>query len=215
MGDVEQEIAEQMGDDGGVPDGIDPETGEVLDPDAEPDAAAQAEPTPRTQKEIEAVQRALEKQADRHTKRVREIMGDDFAMLVPSPVDWTPGFIFNVPGMLPDDEQVAAFDAILGRGAHADLREAEDAEGCDKCNALGEVLTGSRKPGQETKPCSACTGTGWKVKAAPLAPVAPMPTPQTYNPPQPTGTGHTFGADQWGRPVGHLHYGIPPAQVGL
>jgi hypothetical protein len=213
--DVEQEIAEQMGDDdvSAEADG----NGATAETDAATadDTAASESAAPRSQADIDKLTRQLEKEAERHAKRVAEIMGDDFALLVPSPVDWTPGFLFNVAEMLPTPEQVAELHALLGGGAPVELREAEDARSCDKCNGLGDVLTGSRKPGQETKPCSGCGGVGWVHKAAPVALVAPIagtasqmpvsvPTPETYQ-----------VKDSWGRPMGHPHFGLDPVSVGV
>lgn len=214
MSTTEEQIAEEMSDDAGVPEGIDPETGEILaEPETREPEAFDA-PAPRSQKEIDALTKRLEAEAERHTKRVAEIMGDDFALLVPNPTDWTPGFIFNVPEMHPTPEAVAELRALLGGAAPLELREAEDAEGCGKCNALGEVLTGSRKPGQETKPCTACTGTGWRTKAAPLQvplQVVSNDNGTVYTPAQPN---QFQVADRWGRPFGHPHYNIEPASVG-
>jgi len=215
VSELEEEIAEEMGDDHGVPEGIDPETGEIIEPDGEPEAAAEAAPAPRSQKEIEQSAKKLEAEAERHAKRVAEIMGDDFSLLVPSPVDWTPGFIFNVPEMLPSPEQVAEFDAILGRAQGADFLPAEDAEACAKCNALGQVLTGSRAAGQETKLCVSCNGAGWVTKQIPYTPPVLVANG--------TGTGinaapvpnQPIAADRYGRPYGHPHYGLEPANVGV
>jgi hypothetical protein len=140
-------------------------------------------------------------------------MGEDFGLLVPSPVDWTPGFIFNAPGMLPAPEQVQALHALLGDAHSIELQPALDAEACDACHAFGEVLTGSKKPGQETKPCSACGGTGWKPKMAPPAPVpivGSFPTTTTTDQAAPN---QLQVADRWGRPFGHPHYNMEPAQV--
>lgn len=213
MSDTEAEIAEQMSED----DELEQLEGDESQADDEngsdePEAEA-ATPAPRSQKEIDALTAKLENEAARHAKRVEEIMGDDFALLVPNPTDWTPGFIFNVPPMHPSPEQVAELHAILGQSAPLELKEADDAEGCDKCNALGEVLTGSRKPGQETKPCSACTGTGWKTRLRVVEPVAQIAyatgqgnanpiTPDTYQ-----------VKDSWGRPSGHPHFGIDPVSI--
>ena len=213
MSDTEAEIADQMSDDDDL-EGLEGEDAETDDALEQPDTdAALEQPAPRSQKEIEELQGKLEREAERHAKRVAEIMGDDFSLLVPSPVDWTPGFIFNVPEMHPLPDQVAELHALLGGSAPVELREADDAEGCDKCNALGEVLTGSRKPGQETKPCSACTGTGWRTKLRAVEPVtqydfgqngvAGVPiTPDTYQ-----------VKDSWGRPAGHPHFGIDPVLI--
>lgn len=210
----EDRIAEEM-----TPDPLDQpdetEGDQPDDPDHEGEQETEASAPPaRSQAEIEAVTKKLEAEGTRHAKRVAEIMGDDFGLLVPSPVDWTPGFIFNVPEMLPQPEQVAQLHALLGQSAPADYLPAEDAEACDKCNALGEVLTGSRKPGQETKLCVGCNGSGWKTKALPLAQVAPI----TYGTNSGTGNPITPEAyqvkDSWGRPSNHPHFGLDPVSIG-
>lgn len=214
MNDLENEIAEEMGDDEPNESEADGNPSEDAGDGAADSPGENAAPPPRSQAEIDALTKKLEAEAVRHEKRVAELMGEDFALLVPNPTDWTPGFIFNVPEMHPTPEAVAELHALLGGGSPVELKPATDAEACEACNALGEVLTGSRKPGQETKPCVACGGTGWKPKSAPLAPVAPLPA---YTPPN-SGTNvppNAFtGPDAWQRPFGHVHYGIPPAQVG-
>jgi len=215
VSELEEEIAEEMGEDAGVPDGIDPETGEIIEQSGEPEAAAEVAPAPRSQKEIDEVQDKLKAEAKRHSNAVAKIMGEDFGFLVPNPTDWTPGFIFNVPEMHPAPEALHELHALLRAPEQIELRPATDAEACPDCNALGEVLTGSKKPGQETKPCPGCGGTGWKPKLA----VAPTQT-QVYDF---TGNGGTQGgapnqiqvADRFGRPFGHPHYGLDPAQVGV
>lgn len=214
MSDLEEEIAAEMGEDDELEPGEAAEGPVEGDADTGADATADGPPAPRSQKEIDALTEKLQREAERHAKRVEEIMGEDFALLVPSPVDWTPGYIFNVPQMHPAPEQVAELHALLGHAAPVELKEATDAEACPDCSALGEVLTGSRKPGQETKPCSACNGTGWKVK---LAMPIPAPAPVTYSNGAATtpGTPNQFQvADRWGRPFGHPHYNLEPAQVG-
>jgi len=214
MSGTEEEIAEEMSPDeieqAAEEDGNGAQDGDAEQEDAQPEAAA----APRSQKEIDTMHRKLAAAAESYAKRVEGIMGADFALLVPSPVDWVPGYIFNVPEMHPLPEQVAALHALLGGAAPPELREAEDAEGCDKCNALGEVLTGSRKPGQETKPCTACTGTGWRTKAAPLQ-LAPQPYTASNGTITVTSAPNQFPvADRWGRPAGHPHYNMEPASVG-
>jgi len=215
MSGTEEEIAEEMSPDEIEQAAEEDENGAQDRDGAQEDAQPEAAAAPRSQEEIEALNRKLEAEAVRHSKRVAEIMGDDFQLLIPSPVDWTPGFLFNVPGMLPEPEQVAALDAILGRAGLEDFVPAEDVEPCEKCNALGRTLTGSRVEGQQTKPCAKCSGSGFQTKIAPLAPVPPI----DYNvnassagvivPNQP------IAADRYGRPYGHPHYGLEPANVGV
>jgi hypothetical protein len=213
MSDQESELAEQM-----TPDELDhpddPETDDAQDgeQDDEAELAAPA-PEPRSQKEIEALTKKLEAEAERHAKRVAEIMGDDFGLLVPSPVDWTPGFIFNVPEMLPQPEQVAALHALLGQAPPADYLPAEDAEACDKCSALGLTLTGSRVQGNETKPCGKCNGAGWTAKLPALAQVTPMQGTTLTTSGQPMTPEAYQVRDSWGRPSNHPHFGIDPVSI--
>lgn len=178
--------------------------------DDEPEQPAEQQQQPAagmTEAQLEAQLRKLDGEAERHAKAVARVMGDDFAQLVPCPLCWqqAPGYRFPVPPA--DPEQIEAVRAALGLDGFADYAPAEDAQPCDTCNALGRVLTGSRVQGQETKPCASCTGTGWrsKVSAAQPAPVVQFPPPHP-----PAGT-----ADSWGRPLGHPHYGLDPARLGV
>jgi hypothetical protein len=214
MSTAEDDLAAEM-----TPDDTDEleaeeEEEHARDSDARQEASAE-QSAARSQKEIDALTRKLEAEAERHTKRVRELMGEDFAFLVPNPTDWTPGFIFNVPEMHPTPDQVAALDALLGRESEEDFLDAEDAEACDKCNARGQTKTGSQVAGQKTKPCAKCSGTGWVQKFLPLAP--PPAQPQTYSYANGTQlTPETYQVkDSWGRSVGHPHFGLEPASVGV
>jgi hypothetical protein len=213
MSEIEEQINEELSPD---EDEVEDDTALGDDEPNEADGGegnAASTPAVRSQKEIEELTGKLEREAERHAKRVAEIMGDDFQLLVPNPTDWTPGFIFNVPQMLPLPEQVAALDAILGRDEEGELLDAEDAQACDKCNARGRTRTGSKVDGQRTKPCAKCNGTGWVVRLAAVAPLehvygaanttasAPV-TPDTYQ-----------VKDSWGRPAGHPHFGIDPVAI--
>jgi transcription elongation factor Elf1 len=63
-----------------------------------------------------------------------------------------------------------------------EVAAADDAEPCPACNALGVVKTGSKQPGQETKPCGKCGGRGWREKIAPLAAVPAYAPTETLAP---------------------------------
>lgn len=205
--DIEEAIAEAMGDDETELQ-VNTETGEIIEPDAEP------EPQGLSQADIEKRMAQLEKEAARHEKRVAEIMADDFALLVPSPVDWTPGYIFGVPEMLPSGEQIAALFALLGEAPPTEYPDDPGREACDVCEGSGKLRTHSRVPNEESLPCRFCQGHGWvgegnpKIQPIQIAPVTPIHA-QTFEPNQPIAA-----ADRWGRPFGHPHYGLEPAQVG-
>lgn len=184
--------------------------------DAQGDGADSSPSVPSpTHEEIEKRLAQIDKAAEQYAAKVARIMGEDFAMLMPSPFDWKPGFIFNPEVQPPDPEQVAAMQAFLGLADEAEMKDAPDAQPCEACNALGRVKTGSRVAGQETKPCIACGGSGWraKVTAATPAPSFSVGTPAGVIPLQPNQPPQV--ADQWGRQFGHPHYGLDPAQVGV
>lgn len=215
MASTEQEIAEQMGEDVDAPadDDANPDDeGTLTHPEGE---LVTPPPAPPSQAEIEARQEKLEREADRHAKRVAEIMGDDFGELIPNPCDWTPGYLVN-PALAPIPPDVlAAFDEIVGRGDRAALLEATDAQACDACNALGQVLTGSKVPGQETKPCGSCQGSGWRHKMSAAPPAPTYDFSQNAGAAQPPPPNVVQVADAYGRPVGHPHYGMNPAAIGV
>lgn len=214
MSELEEQIAEEMEADEDESSDDESTGGDQPDDTGGESEAAAAPAAARSQKEIEELTGKLEREADRHAKRVAEIMGDDFALLVPNPTDWTPGFIFDVPQMHPLPEQVAELLAMLGRAEEVELREAEDAQACDKCNARGQTLTGSKVEGQRTKPCAKCNGTGWTVRLA-AAPPLPAPAQPTGTFPGGLPTPETYQVkDSWGRPTGHPHFGIDPVAIG-
>jgi len=63
-----------------------------------------------------------------------------------------------------------------------EVKQAEDAEPCPDCNALGITKTGSLQPGQETKPCGKCGGRGWRDVVQTYAPPVVLPTAATSAP---------------------------------
>lgn len=180
-------------------------------PEAEPEARAPRQTL--SQADVERRMAQLEREGERHAKRVAEIMGEDAGLLIPSPIDWTPGFLFD-PSMMPVDPQaLAALDALLGRGNLDTFPVDETKERCDACDGWGKLRTGSRVENQDALPCWKCSGQGWKgrLHEAPQ-PAQPHPgfnvtTSGPFPPNQPV------AADQWGRPFGHPHYGLDPASV--
>lgn len=180
-------------------------------------------PQPPTQKEIEKRLEKLDAEAQRHSKRVAEIMGDDFGMLLPSPLDWTPGFVFR-PDVAPlDPAAYQATMAYLGGPGAADYKDDPERAQCDLCGGLGKLKTGSLVENQDALPCRKCRGQGWygEGNLPPLAPPAQIGTSAgaatvTYTqPPMPPPNTPVQAADRWGRPAGHPHYGIDPVQVGI
>jgi len=163
------------------------------------------------------VGKALEKlarEAERHGKRVSEIMGDDFAMLEICPLDFTPGYVMpQMAAQLPDDVKDRV-RALIGDGGASELRDAEGVEMCPRCDGHGQLAFPTRNPHVKTQMCPKCSGQGY-VNVTPPAPenVTALTAPAWQ--PQPPATSNGPGTpDSWGRPPGHPHYGMPPASVG-
>lgn len=167
-----------------------------------------------SERAMAAMMDKLEKEAARHSKRIAEIMGDDFALLLPCPLDFTPGFIWS-PEVAPvPDEVKEAVRLVIGEQPRPDLRQAPDKTTCDECDGAGRTLTGALPSAQYELPCRKCNGQGWmaNVSAAPLS-LSPTPLVPAANVNGPAATPER-GPDAWGRPGSHPHWGINPADVG-
>lgn len=93
------------------------------------------------------------------------------------------------------------------------LLTAPDKTMCDECDGYGEVLTGSKAPHGMVAPCSKCAGNGW-IMVARESPVVLDFSPALASPVAGVAVQGSNGApDAWGRPAGHVHWGVPPASV--
>lgn len=212
-------------------DGIDPETGELLEPadddgepieldESDPENAPPAapQPEPLTEAKAEAIFSAMDRYKGVVAREVEKRADVLFADLEPCPLCMgggpAPGFYFP---QLPEPDQTMrrmAVAAALGGDGQPDYPADPDTEKCERCDGYGQTRTGSHAPGQETRACPGCSGQGWKQKMAPMpvfqmTPAPPQPVAPLM--PQPFGNG---GGDPWGRPVGHPHYGQNPALIG-
>lgn len=160
--------------------------------DAEPDAEQPAEP-PAPPPDVDP--KALERVVAKYEKDLRRVLGPAAESMHPCPVcegmGFTPGEV-EPPPQLVQDPQL---------------------EPCPECNALGLVLTGSKRDGQDMRSCTHCSGNGYRTKPIELpggngvgaggphagSPIATAP---------PEGP-----ADVFGRPWGHRDYGLHPATV--
>jgi predicted nucleic acid-binding Zn-ribbon protein len=176
------------------------------------------EPGPMSERELEQGIEKLTKEATRHANRVSEIMGDDAQLLVPCEL-CAPG----IPGFrwpeAPTEEQRQAVLLAIGEAAPADLVEDPDAEQCDRCHGLGELLTGSKVETQRTRACTKCGANGWttpeqrqaydstqQAKAV-AAEVVPLREGQASQPTE------VPSVDAWGRVVGQEFFGMNPVYM--
>lgn len=200
---VEQEIAEQMGDDepaapdeGGEdvtgpgpespfqPPDLHPdedEAGDAEDGDGDESEAVEdyapgvAEARLLSEREAEALGKKLDAERKRHGKRVMELLGNDLGGHIPCPtcMDGIDGFIVS-PEFAPlDTEQRARMMQILGLDEWEKMPSAEWAVQCETCQGFGKVKTGSRVPNRETTGCEDCGEAGWRNTRKP-APVVQL-----------------------------------------
>jgi hypothetical protein len=163
-----------------------------------------------------AREKALDREAKLHEKRLSGIYGDEaFAHFTMCPL-CEDGFLTpRAPGQLPE-EQLAAIDALAGKYAPPEYIEDADYEKCAHCAGHGHTLTGAVNPEHLTKLCDKCGGNGFVNKAAPQGSgvVYQWPAPETPPAaPEPVNYGAPGTPDNWGRPPGHPHYGIEPQYV--
>lgn len=150
----------------------------------------------QTAAEVERINKALAREAQRHAGRVVEIMGADSDILEQCPLclPLIPGFRYPTP---PVAEQLAAVKEAIGEPATPNYRPDQYSKVCDVCDGLGGVLTGSKVANQATLPCIKCGAQGWLpigperqgAQAAPINGGAPpvsytLPPVDTPDPPE-------------------------------
>lgn len=213
--DTDEAVGAPVDEPGPSDDETDAEEAEEAEtPPSESPEALQA----KSDKDVDRANRALEKEATAHANRISKIMGEDAQDLIPCELCWplTPGFHWPVEAMPLDEAQKAAILAAIGQGADAgpELQPASGVKTCPKCLGNGQLVFPTFVEHTRVQQCPACLGSGYVNEDQPQA--------QVYDFSQGQG-GITAGdtpvstyslPDQWGRPIGHPHYGIAPAQVG-
>lgn len=156
---------------------------------AEPPTPTPTPPEPESGEPTDKQLASLDREQERHEKRVREIMG---------------GF---VAGFEPCDKCSGV--GLTSPGPTAQTNE--NFKACDTCEGFGLVLTGSLRPGQESRDCPTCLGRGYLERlteqgasVAPqpgtvAAPLAVVPSPPLE--PAPAENGATQPAERFGVPT--------------
>lgn len=195
-----------------------PTPGTAPEPPEQPDGPEQPVQEPQASlspEQIEARMKAWERERDRHFRELEK--RDDYRYAASAVCPLCEGYGMILPE-LPEPENTArrvAVSMALGGDGEPEYREAPDREQCPDCDGWGEVLTGSRRRENQTGQCFRCNGTGFISKQGEIKPLfTPAPAPA---PAQPFGNGTPAAppTDSWGRPIGHPHFGTPPAQVGV
>jgi hypothetical protein len=183
--------------------------------EAEPEPEPEPDPEPLAAIGEEAIKKA-ERARDAQRKRLAGILGDDY---VAHECMFCSGL-----GYTPEPPPVGARLTVIqtddGLAFEAEpppseipLRQAPDKGRCGECDGYGEILTGSRAPHGMVAPCSKCNGNGWLTVIRPEPPTANVTmTHAAIGQPTP-GMIAAGTPDAWGRPAGHQHWGVPPAQI--
>ena len=182
------------------------------DDDAIEGRAGHTEPA-RSHVDPDQVFGRLEKAAAAYARALEKIDGVNELGFEPCPCCAVPGLVLPYqPMQLQEQARRDRVDAYFGtvRGELEPLPN--DAE-CPVCKGWGKLKTASRIPEQATQPCAKCNATG-HVLVPHVEPLPVLTPQQPAAAPQPV---YTFNAnapaDEWGRPAGHPHYGIHPANV--
>lgn len=185
-----------------MPD-VNMETGEVIEPgqpDEEPAAEPDEEPQeefpfeePEEETEAEALsfdqmsegQQAkildkLDREAERHVKRLQEVLQEDALMLLPCELcnPRTSGWV-DLKAIT--DEVKQRVRIMIGDREPRKVKEDKYSRRCETCDGETVVDSGSKETSQKELPCIDCGGKGWvpvgpeRLTGQPTAPV-PVPT---------------------------------------
>lgn len=135
--------------------------------DDEADEAEEAEeptpaaPEPLSEKQVEAAFKKAGKAAEVYAAKVQDALGPLFERFVPSPLDDLPGFVQVDPQGQVSPEAKAATLAFLGQAPPVEYQENPETRTCRRCAGQGDLLSGSKRPGNELLRCGECNGYGY------------------------------------------------------
>ena len=149
------------------------EAQEAEDAQTEQVEGVPAEPEGLSQKQLEQALGKLKREAERHSKRVTEIMGSEIELLLDCPLcdRLTPGQIMPTPAT---PERFPAVREFMGDAQPAEYEQDPNVRQCQSCAGQGMVATGSKVQGQEQLVCTDCGGKGWQGTRAPIVTSGPM-----------------------------------------
>jgi rubrerythrin len=183
---------------------------------------AQTEPEPEPQPELSAEaamarDKAAEREHKRHENALAKIHGEqEWQLYSLCPLCVGDGYLTPWPQGEMVPEQFEAITAFAGRTEPVEYKESSFHQRCEECDGRGHTISGAQPPLDPLKLCDACNGNGYTQKTPQLPTPAPVTIPATANGqgvPIIPSYGSPGPADEWGRPSGHAHYGIPPAAV--
>jgi rubrerythrin len=156
-------------------------------PPPEPEPEPEPEPAPtQPDPEVAAAARLLEQEEKRHRKALEKALGPEATA---RPCERCEGMGFIPPWLATTDDDGPTF------------REHDQFQRCAACDGLGDVLTGSQRPGSELAGCPDCGARGFLEKIPAPAPLITQPAPGN-------GDAASYGRPTWmGDPTVRPAYG--------
>jgi len=139
-------------------------------PPEEPAAPEQAVSFEMTERELEEMNKKLERSATTWRNRVSEVMGEMANYLVPCELcdPAIPGFHFPADVQAPRDDLHAHLLDVLKNPAQPEYQQAQHVRQCSNCGGWGKVKSGSLVAGKELVVCPTCKGQGFQGDAVTL-----------------------------------------------
>lgn len=162
-----------------------------------------------SEKGMARASKSLELEAARHTKRLQEIMGDDFHALTRCELCFplAPGYRWDAS---PNEQTVAAVRVAIGMPDLSNFRPSATEHTCDDCAGLGKVRTGSSVPRHEVADCDACKGKGYMGTRERLNTPPPDAPPAVNGDAPPAAVDDGIKRDMFGTPETDPDYGLMP-----
>lgn len=166
-------------------------------------------PAEDSEKRMRQAGERLDREAERHWNRIKEIMGPDADSLVPCELCFvkTPGFRWDAA---PNEETTNAVRIAIGLPDVSNYAPSSTERTCDDCRGLGKVRTGSTVPGQETASCDACKGKGYVATRERLNPANVLPAALDGEPGPTVFADDGVERDMFGTPATDPDYGKMP-----
>jgi hypothetical protein len=181
----------------------------------EPEPAPEPPASQMTEQEAEREFKKLEKLAETYLPKALTLAEKLGIPAQACPLCTFPGLAIPRQEHEVTSDVEAAVLAMIGKSAPVEFRSSEGYRVCGVCDGWGEVLTGARKEISRTATCPNpnCGGKGYVTVPIVIAPPNGQPAypgADLAHTPLPQGI-----PDAWGRPAGHVHWGIDPANVGV
>lgn len=156
--EVEQEIADAMGDDDETVS--DDETDALHSPEGE---LVKAAPSGPSEIEMEKGFKTVERASTSYAQKIGQAFPDGALNLAPCPLcsGYVPAFVnMDFAGNVPN-EVMALTKEYLGFAREAELEKDPQIEECRVCKGYGKTRTGSKVAPNDTRTCGNCHGFGY------------------------------------------------------